>query len=366
MLESNESGRRNRATIGSVERLLSLRQLQSNKAIRAHPRSRKPLTLLLALVLCLFVFLLSSNEAWAKGQPSSTEQQQPTVKRTTIVNGKQVADPEPVPQPTLLQRMVATTTTGDETAGPRAELASASQKIDLAPTTTTTTTTTTTRSTTPFKLAPVSVVSATPTVNRGSPEIENSTAAAEGSAALPTGLSAPSEVWEPVIPSPALQQQVAQVVASPEQSRPSYYSTSGLAPSSAAVQPLTWTLNNVIGTSTSATVSAVTGVLGTVGNWLSEAPSSAEDSSSSSQGTWPVPSSPVSPEQQQPLGSSYIGLSSGMGQASSAGGLGTTLLLGVLLVASIELLRRDFRTYLVSIELPKPSSALLSPLERPG
>src|SRR5215208_2239092 len=336
MLESNESGRRNRATIGSVERLLSLRQLQSNKAIRAHPRSRKPLTLLLALVLCLFVFVLSSNEAWAKEQPSSTEQQQPTVKRTTIVNGKQVADPEPVPQPTLLQRMVATTTTGGETARPRAEPASASQKIDLAPTTTT-------RSTTPFKLAPVSV-SATPTVDRGSPEIESSTAAEESSAALPAGLSAPSsEVWEQVKPSPARQQQVAQVAASQEQSRPSYYSTSGIAPSS-----------------------AVAGGLGTVGNWLSEAPSNAEDSSSSSEGTWPAPSGPVSPEQQQPLGSSYIGLSSGMGQASSAGGLGTTLLLGVLFVASIELLRRDFRTYLVSIELPKPSSALLSPLERPG
>jgi hypothetical protein len=361
MLESNESGRRNRATIGSVQRLLSLRQLQSNKAIRAHPRSRKPLTLLLALVLCLFVFVLSSNEAWAKGQPSSTEQQQPTVERTTIVKGKQVADPEPVPQPTLLQRMVAITTTGDETAGPRAEPASASQKIDLAPTTTTTT-----PSTTSFELAPVSV-SATPTVDRGSPEIESYTAAAEGSAALPAGLSAPSEVWEPVKPSPALQQQqVAQVAASQEQSRPSYYSTSKIAPSSAAVQPLTWTLNNVIGTNTSATASAVAGVLGTVGNWLSEAPSNAEDSSSSSEGTWPAPSGPVSPEQQQPLGSSYIGLSSGMGQASSAGGLGTTLLLGVLFVASTLLLRRDFRTYLVSIELPKPSSALLSPLERPG
>src|SRR5215213_6034217 len=337
MLESNESGRRNRATIGSVERLLSLRQLQSNKAIRAHPRSQKPLTLLLALVLCLFVFVLSSNEAWAKGQPSSTEQQQPTVKRTTIDNGKQVADPEPLPQPTLLQRMVATTTTGGETAGPRAELASASQKIDLAPTYPTT------PSTRPFKLAPVSV-SATPTVDRGSPEIESSTAAEESSAALPAGLSAPSsEVWEQVKPSPARQQQVAQVAASQEQSRPSYYSTSGIAPSS-----------------------AVAGGLGTVGNWLSEAPSNAEDSSSSSEGTWPAPSGPVSPEQQQPLGSSYIGLSSGMGQASSAGGLGTTLLLGVLFVASIELLRRDFRTYLVSIELPKPSSALLSPLERPG
>jgi hypothetical protein len=358
MLESNESGRRNRATMGSVERLLSLRQLQSNKAIWAHSRSRKPLTLLLALVLCLFVFVLSSNEAWAKGQPSSKEQQQPTVERTTIVNGKQVAGSEPVPQPTLLQRMVAITTTGDETAGPRAEPASASQNIDFAPTTTA-------PSTAPFELAPVSV-SAVPTVDRGSPETESSAVAEEGFAALPAGLSAPSKVWEPVIPSPALQPQVAQVIASQEQSRPSYYSTSGIAPSSAAVQPLTWTLNNVIGTNASATVSAVAGVWGTVGNWLSEAPSSAEDSSSSSQGTWPAPLAPVSPEQQQPLGSSYIGLSSGMGQASSAGGLGTTLLFGVLFVASVLLTRRDFRMYLVSIELPKPSSALLSPLERPG
>src|SRR5919107_685339 len=214
--------------------------------------------------------------------------------------------------------MVAIRTSDDETAGPRAKPTSASQKIDPAPTTTTTTTP---PSTTPFKLAPVSL-GAIPTVDhRGSPEIESSTAAEEGSAALPANLSAPSKVWDPVKPSPARQQQqVAQVVASQEQSRPSYYSASGIAPSSAAAQPLTWTLNNdVISTNTSATVSAVAGVLGTVGNWLSEAPSSAEDSSSSSQGTWPAPSAPVSPEQQQPLGSSYIGLSSGMGQSSSAG-----------------------------------------------
>src|SRR3712207_2547245 len=120
MLESKRVGAATAQRIGSVKRLLSLRLLHSNKAIRAHPRSRKPLTLLLALVLCLFVFVLSSNEAWAKGQPSSAEQQQPTVKRTTIVNGKQVADPGPVPQPTSLQRVVTITTTGDETAGPRA------------------------------------------------------------------------------------------------------------------------------------------------------------------------------------------------------------------------------------------------------
>jgi hypothetical protein len=173
--------------------------------------------------------------------------------------------------------------------------------------------------------------------------------------------------------APALQQVVQGVatlpgVASQEgQARPpAGYPSSGIAPASAAVQPLTWTLNNVIGTSTSAAAGAVAGVWGTVGNWLTEEATSSTEDSSASQGTGPAPLAPVRPqEEQQPLGSIYMWLASGMGQ-TGAGGLGNTLLLGVLLVASIVLLRRDFRTYLVSIELPKPSSALLSPLERPG
>jgi hypothetical protein len=37
-----------------------------------------------------------------------------------------------------------------------------------------------------------------------------------------------------------------------------------------------------------------------------------------------------------------------------------------LFLGSLVLLRRDLRMYLVSCEVPKPSSALLSPLERPG
>jgi hypothetical protein len=47
------------------------------------------------------------------------------------------------------------------------------------------------------------------------------------------------------------------------------------------------------------------------------------------------------------------------------GGGFAPLLVGILALA-VVLLRRDFRTYLVSCELPKPSSALLLPLERPG
>src|SRR5215216_8070209 len=92
MLESNESGHRNRATIGSVQRLLSLRQLQSNKAIRAHPLSRKPLTLLVALVLCLFAFtLVSIGEAQAQERLSQAAQR-PTAngeaERPAILDGK--------------------------------------------------------------------------------------------------------------------------------------------------------------------------------------------------------------------------------------------------------------------------------------
>jgi hypothetical protein len=42
------------------------------------------------------------------------------------------------------------------------------------------------------------------------------------------------------------------------------------------------------------------------------------------------------------------------------------LLVGVLALFAAILLRRDFRTYLISCEVLKPSSALLLPLERPG
>jgi hypothetical protein len=55
---------------------------------------------------------------------------------------------------------------------------------------------------------------------------------------------------------------------------------------------------------------------------------------------------------------------SGNGQLGSGGGF-TPLVLGMLVLSS-TLLRRDFRMYLVSCKVPKPSSALLMPLERPG
>jgi hypothetical protein len=98
---------------------------------------------------------------------------------------------------------------------------------------------------------------------------------------------------------------------------------------------------------------------------VSDAAPSGEESSSSSGSTMPEPFVPVSPD---PFGNSFVSLFYGGGQTSSAGGAGatTTLLLGVLVLTSTLLLRRNFRMYLVSCEVLKPSSALLSPLERPG
>src|ERR671920_465769 len=62
-------------------------------------------------------------------------------------------------------------------------------------------------------------------------------------------------------------------------------------------------------------------------------------------------------------GSSFFSLS-GVGQAGPGGGL-VLLLLGVL-ASGLILLRRDGPLSWASCEMPKPSSALLLPLGRPG
>jgi hypothetical protein len=404
---------------------LTLGQPHRNTAIQAPLQSRRSLALLVVLVLCLSAFVLAANEAWAKEQPSSKEQLsppgQPTGEKTTIGNGKPVADEptptptappvsttppvetpptetvtpspsdplpskaksepavQPPPQPTPVQRPVVIQTTGgeSESVGPSDELVSPSWKSE--PTRTESVPTTESVSTTmPSESGPVPA-SAASTTDLGAPETEVPAVAEQvptaAPAAVPASISAAFEVSEPLtkslISGPALQQvaqgvAALQGIASQVQARPVY--SSGIVPTSSPVQPLTGpmtqALTNVVGTSASTTASAVVGLLGTVGQWVSDAASSSgEDSYSSSGGIMPEPFAPLSPE---PLGSEFAGLFSGMGQASSGGAGAATTLLGVLFVTSTLLLRRNFRTYLVSIELPKPSSALLSPLERPG
>jgi hypothetical protein len=73
----------------------------------------------------------------------------------------------------------------------------------------------------------------------------------------------------------------------------------------------------------------------------------------------PQPSSPA-----VPLDNGYFGLSDG-GQPSS-GGIGISLLLGVLGLNVVLLRRQEGFLPLVSWKFPKPGSALLVPLERPG
>jgi hypothetical protein len=65
-----------------------------------------------------------------------------------------------------------------------------------------------------------------------------------------------------------------------------------------------------------------------------------------------------------PLGDSSFFSLPGTMQVGSGGGLGL-LLLGVL-ASGLILLRRDGPLSWISYELPKPTSALLLPLERPG
>jgi hypothetical protein len=87
-----------------------------------------------------------------------------------------------------------------------------------------------------------------------------------------------------------------------------------------------------------------------------------------SEGTPPAsqPSSPP-PVPFEPWHQDSFGLSGGGSMSSSTGGISPLLLLGILALGGYFLLRPYSRTYLLaSCELPKLSSALPTPLERPG
>jgi hypothetical protein len=110
----------------------------------------------------------------------------------------------------------------------------------------------------------------------------------------------------------------------------------------------------------STAASAAAGVLGTLSGGSTELPSHNGSQQSSSEDTPQQPVPPLAP----PVGGSVFSVSGGFGQVGPGGGF-APVLVGILAFAAI-LLRRDFKSYLVSCEMPKPSSALLLPLERPG
>jgi hypothetical protein len=117
-------------------------------------------------------------------------------------------------------------------------------------------------------------------------------------------------------------------------------------------------------TQTHTTISeTVASALGTLESWTSGWLPSGEAAQSSSEGTAPAPLDPLLPPMPSPADSPFFSLPGTM-QVGSGGGLGL-LLLGVLASALI-LLRRDGPLSWITYELPKPTSALLLPLERPG
>ncbi len=107
--------------------------------------------------------------------------------------------------------------------------------------------------------------------------------------------------------------------------------------------------------------SATAEVLGSFANGSLGATSSTEDGGASQHQPVPAPLA-------APAGSGFFSLLSmgGGGQLLGSSSGFAPLLVGILTLLGTVLLRRDFRSYLVSWEMPKPSSALLRPLERPG
>ena len=125
------------------------------------------------------------------------------------------------------------------------------------------------------------------------------------------------------------------------------------------------TTASAVGTVQSAAASvasATAEVLGTLTGSLTESSAAGTQEDQPSEGT-PQPAPPLAPPAG---GGSFSPFTGGGGQLGTGGG-SAPLLVGMLALLTTSLLsRRDFRTYLISCEMPKPSSALLGPLERPG
>jgi hypothetical protein len=125
-------------------------------------------------------------------------------------------------------------------------------------------------------------------------------------------------------------------------------------------EALTRTLTTVAGAA-----SAAANAFGTLADWTTGYyyPSDEATQSPSGGGDAPEPLKPLFPP-MPPSGDSPFFSLSGVGQAGPGGGL-VLLLIGVL-ASGLILLRRDGPLSWASCEMPKPSSALLLPLERPG
>jgi hypothetical protein len=160
---------------------------------------------------------------------------------------------------------------------------------------------------------------------------------------------------------PAAQKMVQQAVQPiARQALPGSSALAAAASSGAVQEALTKTLTTVAGAA-----SAAASAFGTLADWTTGYyyPSDEAIQSPSGGGGAPAPLEPLFPPMSPSEDSSLFSLS-GVGQAGPGGGL-VLLLLGVL-ASGLILLRRDGPLSWASCEMPKPSSALLLPLERPG
>jgi hypothetical protein len=172
---------------------------------------------------------------------------------------------------------------------------------------------------------------------------------------------APGQATPQATPYPAAQTMVQQAVQPiARQALPGSSALAAAANSGAVQEALTRTLTTVAGAA-----SAAANAFGTLADWTTGYyyPSDEATQSPSGGGGAPAPLEPLFPPMSPIEGSSFFSLS-GVGQAGPGGGL-VLLLLGVL-ASGLILLRRDGPLSWASCEMPKPSSALLLPLERPG
>ena len=420
---------------------------------RIDSHCRKRLALFVALVLCLFAFVLAAGEAWAADQPSKTTQPG-TVESTTTINGK-VAEPGPEakpppvvtppvekpaaedpaplpprnetqpsketsplpprketqpaeepspppidPAPSMPEPEVSAPQPAPRPAPQRFAVKTDGEAVESAPVLTY-------HSASDFGrvLAPKPMPNDSPEVKPDvidpapAPAAPAAAAAGDGYASGPApdpvlvpvpGPAAASEqvlpaasglaglvrglVAEPAAPwrdgdphgvpprTPANPTVVAGLTPStPVQTVPASVRGALHLPSSVGT-----TAASAVGTVQSAAASvasATAEVLGTLTGGLTEPSAAGTQEDQPSEGT-PEPAPPLAPPTGG--GGSFSPFTGG-GQLGGTGGGSTPLLVGILALLATSLLsRRDFSTYLISCEMPKPSSALLMPLERPG
>jgi hypothetical protein len=367
--------------IGSAKGLYL--RLASTTTSRVDPLIRKIVAPAVALALCLAAFVLATSAAWAAEQPSRTAQQG-TVESVTIINGT-VAEPVPdgtttpvdsAPVKTAPVKTAPVETTlsvplpVDSNPGPAPEptwVPAPERTPDPAPLSITLQVDA--RATEPAPstdAAPAAALNAggTPPPARepSVPEILPEPDTSRGDDPLPAPTTAPLEeapatagatpIATPIVTPAPPASTVAQEVSEPSQtvvpvpSGVKSYLPSGIGEATASAVA-------------SAVTSAAADALGSLTGALTEPSTAGTQEEAPLEGT-PQPAPPLAPAG----GGSYSPATGSGGQLAGWGF--APLLVGILALFAAILMRRDFRTYLISCKVPKPSSALLLPLERPG